>query len=727
MTARPALRGALLLSALVFSGATACAPPAAKTAAQAAPARAEALWDTWGIPHIFAPDEVNLFYSFGWAQMESHGDLLLRSYGQARGRAAEYWGASYLDGDRWVQMNDIPARSKQWYAAQSPAMRRNLDAFAAGINAYGREHADRLSSDVRAVLPVEAADVLAHVQHTIHFTFLASPVAIRAQIQTGLTGGAPPRGGSMAWAVAPKHTRDGHALLLINPHLDWAGAPIFYESQLSAPGVSFTGITFVGFPIPAMGFNDNLGWAHTVNPLDAYDLYLLTVHGNGYAWEGGVRPFETETRVIKVKQADGTLKDETLPIVKSVHGPVIWTGGDKAVALRVAGLDDAGLVEQYWDMARARDLQGFESALRRLQSPMFSTIYADRQGHILHFFGGQIPVRSKGDWAFWSGLIPGDTAETLWTRTHPYEDLPRVLDPPTGWLQNANDPPWMTTYPPVLDPAKFPAYMAPRGLELRPQRAIALLRSNEHISFDDLVAYKHSTHCELADRWLDDLVKAARDSGDDEARRAADVLAAWDRNLDNDSRGAFLFHAWVLEMIRRRPPTRPTNFATVWQESDPLATPRGLRVPDEAAKILAETARQVEKIFGRLDVPWGDVNRIRLGTADLPGNGGTPYLGPVRTLNYVPGKDGKFETSGGETYTAALEFSAPLRAEAVLAYGNSSQPGSKHHLDQIELLSRKKLRQVWRNREEIEQHLESRETLVYPEPKLPTVLGSGAS
>lgn len=96
--------------------------------------RAEILWDTWGVPHIFARDSESLFYAFGRAQAHSHGDLILRLYGQARGRAAEYWGKSYLESDKLVRTVGIPDRARRWYAQQSPAFRKYLDAFAAGIN-----------------------------------------------------------------------------------------------------------------------------------------------------------------------------------------------------------------------------------------------------------------------------------------------------------------------------------------------------------------------------------------------------------------------------------------------------------------------------------------------------------------------------------------------------------------------------------------------------------------
>ncbi|HLE84766.1 MAG TPA: penicillin acylase family protein, partial [Thermoanaerobaculia bacterium] len=78
------------------------------------------LWDVWGVPHVFAASDEDLFFAHGWAQAAAHGDLLLRLYGQARGRAAEYWGESWLDDDRWVWTNGIPARAEEWLQHQNP-------------------------------------------------------------------------------------------------------------------------------------------------------------------------------------------------------------------------------------------------------------------------------------------------------------------------------------------------------------------------------------------------------------------------------------------------------------------------------------------------------------------------------------------------------------------------------------------------------------------------------
>src|SRR5262245_46439275 len=98
--------------------------------------QAEILWDEWGTPHIFANDTEGLFRAYGWAQMHSHGNLLLRLYAQSRGNAAEYGGAELLESDRAVRIMALRERGQEWYAAQTPAFRRNIDAFAAGVNEY---------------------------------------------------------------------------------------------------------------------------------------------------------------------------------------------------------------------------------------------------------------------------------------------------------------------------------------------------------------------------------------------------------------------------------------------------------------------------------------------------------------------------------------------------------------------------------------------------------------
>lgn len=657
----------------------------------------EILWDTYGVPHVYAKDSKSLFQAFGWAQMQSHGNLLLRLYGQARGQAAQYWGEDYLESDRWVRTMGVPARAQEWYKAQNPKFRSYLDAFAAGINRYAQEHPDLIDDQVEVVLPITAVDVLAHGQRILNFTFVVDPQQVAGVSKEAHSPG------SNGWAIAPAHSASGKTLLLANPHLYWSDLFLWYEAQLTAPGIDAYGATLVGTPVLEIAFNDFLGWTHTVNTHDGWDAYELKLAKGGYQWDGQIKAFETQKQILKVKQADGTLREEPLVVRRSIHGPIVSQQDNTAIAIRVVGLNQPRALEQWWDMARATTFNQFETALKRLQIPMFTVMYADRQGHIMHLFNGQVPVRSQGNFEYWTDIIPGDTSKTLWTKTHPYQDLPRVLDPPSGWLQNANDPPWTTTVPLALNPSDYPAYMAPRdSMNLRAQRAAQMLSKDAKISFDELVKYKYSTRMELADRLLDDLIPLAR-RGSPLTRRSADVLAKWDRQTNPDSRGAVLFAAWAQAV------DLTDIFATDWNPAAPLTTPDGIADPAKAIAALAAAATKVEAAYGDLDVEWGKVFRIHYGDVDLPANGAEDPLGVFRSLWFAPTAEGRFQTIGGDSFVAAVEFSNPVKAKVLTSYGNSTQPNSPHQTDQLKLFANQKLRDVWRSRKDISDHLAARQ------------------
>jgi acyl-homoserine-lactone acylase len=239
---------------------------------------------------------------------------------------------------------------------------------------------------------------------------------------------------------------------------------------------------------------------------------------------------------------------------------------------------------------------------------MFTIIYADRKGYIMHLFNGLVPLGKQGDFKYWQGTIPGDISKRLWTKFHPYQDLPKVIDPPSGWLQNANDSPWTTTFPTAIKADNYPPYMAPRGpMNFRPQRSARMLAADESISFEEMITYKHSTRMELADRILDGLIPPARKYGNELAKRAADIFAKWDRQADADSRGAVLFTAWADKS------DFDTAFSQPWSESQPRTTPDGLANRKAAVELLETVGAEVEKKYGSLDVNWGKVFRLCAG------------------------------------------------------------------------------------------------------------------
>ena len=673
----------------------------------AAPAKGtEILWDTFGIPHIFAPDHPSLFHAYGYAQMEGHAELLVRLYAQARGRAAEFYGDSYLASDRWVRTTGIPEKARQSAAQQTPEFGALIRAFADGLNAWAEKNRTLLSPAARGVLPLTPEDVYAHGLRIIQYDWLTSEQTVyrKARQQPIETHG------SNGWAIGPSKSASGNAMLMSNSHLPWSDMDTYFEVQLTAPGVTSYGAVWVGFPVLRQCFTEFVAWTQTTNGPTGADVYRLTLQGDGYVLDGKLRAFDVDQQVIKVRQADGSLRDVAHTIRRSVHGPVFSDRRGVAVALRVPAADRPRMFEQFWRMGLAKNFDQWRDAMRLQQLPIFHTMYADRDGRIMYVYNAAPPLRERGDYAYWNGVVPGDQSALIaGDKIVPFDELPQAIDPPGGWVQNSNDSPWTSTYPVLIDPAGYRPYIAPPPSHTqRSQRGIRLLSESGKISLDDLKAMKLSTRSEIADHFVDDLVAAARQHGSPRAKEAAEILARWDRQGETTSDGAFLFLRFVQGAGNNF--QNIGGYAVAADVRQPLTTPRGFADPKRAAELLDRQALALENEYDTMHVIWGDVIRLRRGSLDLPGNGLPGALGAIRTISTGPFVNGKTEIQGGDTFYAVIEFSktGPPRGEALLGYGNWSRLGSKHVDDQLPLASQKKMRPMLRTRQAVEQQLESR-------------------
>ena len=109
---RPGWMALALVAVALVVGTAGCGGSSPSAAAAAAPAKNEILWDRYGVPHVYGTSTAAVFYGYGYAQAQSHADEILRLYGEARGRGAEYWGEKYEATAVWLVKNDVPARSK---------------------------------------------------------------------------------------------------------------------------------------------------------------------------------------------------------------------------------------------------------------------------------------------------------------------------------------------------------------------------------------------------------------------------------------------------------------------------------------------------------------------------------------------------------------------------------------------------------------------------------------
>lgn len=692
--------------ALVLSGAV-CAGPALAQAPKAPAYRGEVLVDTYGVPHVYGKDEASMFYGFGYATVKNHGNLVAKLYAEGRGRAAEYYGPSEVRSDKWAIANGVYTRAAAWYKLQPPKFRADLDAFAAGMNAYAKAHSEQLDPASRAVFPVNGVDVVAHAHRMFNYLYVAPE---RRTMEANDADG------SNAWAVAPKKSASGNSMLLANPHLAWEPAyTTYFEMDLNAPGFHSYGATQVGLPILRFMFNDRMGFTNTVNSILGSTNYELKLapNGAGYLFDGKVLPFKTATKSLKVKQPDGTLKTETFETRESVHGPVFTNSAGKTMAVRVAGLDRPFGLLQYWDMGKARSFAEYETIMKRLQVPSFNIIYADKEGHIQYLYNGVLPKHSTGDRNYWARNLPGDTSSTLWNEKdmHVYADLPKVNDPATGYVQNTNDPPWVSTYPQAIQYKDYPKYMYNEGpVSLRGQQSNHMMADPAKISFDDFVKAKLNTHVLMADRVMDDLIAAASSDQDPEVQQAVALLKGWNRQNDADSKAALLFEVWASKFAGPNF-ANDANYRVRWSADAPIDTPTGVKDPAQAVTMLRAAIADTKRMYGRIDRPFGEVAQFNAGGGgklSLPGNGGFGNMGVFRVITWGPVKNGVRVPQHGETWVSLVEFSTPIKAVGAMSYGSSTQPGSPHRDDQLKFLQDKTLRTLWYTRPEVEKNLEEK-------------------
>jgi len=658
----------------------------------------EILWDTYGVPHIYANNEYDLHKAYGWAQMNNHGNLILKIYGESRGKSAEYWGTNYKR-DKMLHLMNLPTTAEKTYNNLTDKEQLLIEAFTQGVNDYVEANPNKIDDIYKVVLPVRPVDIYAHMLRGMYYEFLADNEFNKGQKW---------QKGSNAWAVAPKNTKNGNALLLANPHLPWTdyfASYKFFEGHLNLNGKSIYGVTLIGFPVMGIAFNDHLGWSHTVNTLDNTDLYELTLKDGKYLLDGEYLDFKVETKILKTKQKDASIKIDSLVRKVSKHGVVISEKEDKALALRFPYMDNPPHITQQWyDMGQATNFEEFETALKQNALSLFNVVYADKTGNIFYSFAGNIPDK-KGEWKDWRSTVSGDKSDMIWDSYHSYDELPKLLNPTSGWLQNANEGPFTSTIPQEIDYEAYDKDISVNNMGFRPQQSASLLLNKTALTIEELVALKHSTKSSLFVRIKDDFEGLKSTNNDSLTSAALDVLQRWNGEFNADSKGAVLFVNLFFTLDRQN------LFKEKWSAEKPLTTPDGFENPKKVLATLKDVSQHMVKTFGTLEVPYGSVFRIKLGEHEIPANGGFGSLGLFRTLAFSKGKDGKYYAFHGDGYVCVTEFGEEIKAKVILGYGNASQPGSKHIGDQLELFSKKQLRNAWLKKSDIETHLEEREII----------------
>jgi penicillin G amidase len=452
----------------------------------------EVLRDRWGVPHIYARNQHDLFFAQGFvaAQDRLFQMELWKRAGQ--GRLAEVLGPSALPRDIAARLLRYRGSMEAEYQSYAPDTREILVAFTDGINAYIRRG---LAANGPG-LPVEfqmagfrpeywkpedcltrmaTLSVTGNAPEELAFAQLVSllgpkkaaalqdfdpPTTLDAPADEDLSGLSPsliagfvgtdsriefPANfqGSNNWTVSGKMTQSGKPLLANDPHRTIALPSLRYIVHLTAPGWDVVGATEPALPGVSIGHNQDIAWGLTVFPIDQEDLFLEALNPrnpNEYRTATGWATMRVEREVFYIK--DGEDVSEELKF--TVHGPVLWQDGKRALALHWVGAEP-GTAPYLTGISvdRAHNWQEFLAAMARWKTPPENLVYADRNGNIGEESAGLTPLRKKGN-----GLLPvPGWADFEWAGFVPFSQLPRQFNPQREFIATANNKTIPPNYP----------------------------------------------------------------------------------------------------------------------------------------------------------------------------------------------------------------------------------------------------------------------------------------
>jgi len=666
---------------------TPCGPKADADAIRATAKAYDAriIRDEWGVPHVFGKTDADATFGFGYAHAEDDWETIQDVVIAARGMSAQYKGAEVAPADYLYDLFKVREAVDAKFSTQlKPETQAIAKAYADALNLFAVENPDRV---LPGVLPMTREDVLAGFTWATPFFYRLDgkleelfaaddKPAVSPWQQTSSLNLPEAVRGSNGFAIAPLRSADNHTRLIVNSHQPMTGPYAWYEAHLvSEEGLNIAGASFPGTPILAQGVTPNLGWTHTVNQPDLTDIYALTVDHEKkpmkYLLDGEWRDFEKSKSKFRVKLWGPFSLPITRDVLWSEHGPVLSTNTGH-YAIRFAGLQEVGALQQWYEMSKATDMAEWRAALEQNGVLSFNITYADKDGNIGEIYNAKMPKRIEGP--DWSKHLPGDQSKLIWRNYREISDLPQIWNPDCGWLFSANSTPFKITDEACNN--KREDFSTTMGLEPRmtnrARQALSLFEPDTEITEDELLRYRADTKYHPESDLMRLVVQLVSEPSDDPMiKDAQEVLRNWNGDTSKDNRGAALavitgMRAWGYE-IRE-----------VEAEADPK-------------EMLMATAKDLMAKYGRLDPEWGEVNRIQRGAVDLPLDGGPDILRAIYADRDGVANSGKMNAFAGDTHImyADWDIDGNLDLQTIHQYGSATlNEDSPHYADQAPLFAR---------------------------------------
>ncbi len=621
----------------------------------------EILVDRWGVAHVFAGGQDDMFFAQGWNAARDRLwqiDLWRR---RGEGTLSEVFGPRFVEQDRAARLllyrGDMHA---EWLAYASDT-KRIVTAWTRGVNAYVdlvlerpelmppefealgykpshwtpeavtriRSHGllrnassefrragfladhglealalrDRYQPEHRITVP-EGLDpaVLGTTPEALDLYFLGTRGVRFNNLHPGFQNAVDPASqGSNNWAISPRRTATGRPLLANDPHRTQAVPSLRYIVHLSSPGLDLIGAGEPALPGISIGHNGTIAFGLTIFSIDQEDLYVYRTkpgEPDFYEHRGNWLPMETIEETIRVRGGD----DRTVDLRFTRHGPVLYEDPDRdlAIGLRAAWLEP-GMAPYLGSIEyiRARNWDQFLAAMNRWGTPSENQVYADTSGNIGWKPGGLAPVRPN-----WDGLlpVPGD-GRYEWSGYRDMDELPVEFNPERGWVATANE----MNLP--------PGYDVPLGWEwagpYRRQRIDEVLNANDAMTVEGAVRLQ-TDYVSIPARRLHALLGRAKPVP--EAGPALELLGGWNAELAADSAAAALFEVWWRRHLEAEVGRRMAAALEADEDPLPVQDENLLRILEELDPRLGDAPRRArdEALLDSLRAAWADASE-RLG------------------------------------------------------------------------------------------------------------------
>lgn len=712
----------LLLITLVFLSSPAWAQPSPRDLQrwQQTASRVTIVRDAWGIPHIYGKTDADAVFGLLYAQCEDDFLRVEMNYIEKLGRKAEVLGEAEVFQDLYTRLVLDSAQAMADYRQAAPWLRQLLQAFADGVNYYLYTHPQvkpLLLTRFEPWFPLLWTDGSIGAINT-------GDVSV-AELKAFYTGSgypiaqAPPAfdnapSGSNGFALGPAKTASGNTILYLNPHVTFYFRPEVHmvsEEGLNAYGAVTWGQFFI-----YQGFNEYCGWMHTSCHVDVADVYREKISRAGgklvYAYDGRLRPVTEKSVRVRVKNE----APRTFTTYATHHGPVLALRDSAYLSVRSVNRSLYGLY-QSWLRTKARGLADFEKTMNYRSNASNNTVYADRFGNIAYWHGNFVPKRNPS--FDWSRPVDGTTSATEWQGLHTVRETVHVINPATGWIQNCNSTPFTVSGSSSPKKENYPAYMAPDGENFRGVNAARLLAQGHDYTLERTITVGYDRSLLAFEVLVPPLLQAfdSLPPHDTLRMRLAEpmaVLRAWDYRSGNHSVAATLAITWAEKLT----PRLRKVYIDPGEDDQVQATRRfaaSARTADLLLPLLA-AVNELHEQFGSWGMAWGDINRfqrLRHGPENEYDDAQPSLAVPFASATWgmLPSYNSRTFANtrkrygvSGNSFVCAVEFGPRVRAQSLLAGGNSGDPTSPHFFDQGKRYAEGLFKEVLFYRDDVERN-----------------------